>query len=224
MPSTEIAYQAEAGRTIYDYRPRLALFTPQVWLWCVIGGAPVGIAGAIAHALLDLGGNVSFTGVLVGLTALSALVLYVFMRIITRSRVVLSVTIDVLAGRLEIYRRHPRPTTRRYALLDVHGFHAESAADGWQQSCTLVMQLGSGKAIPLLEIDRKCYPRNGLSDLAERLSVALAASQDEIISAPPRFAHNPVYAPPSEARPAVPPRQRVVRPVFSDEDDDDERD
>lgn len=224
MHSTQINYLAEAGRTTYEFRPRVPFFAPQVALWCVIAGVPLGVLGATVFAVLDIAKTATFAETATTLTLIGAAVLYVLLRLLTRSRVVLSVTFDVLAGTAECYSKHQRPSLYRCALLDVTGFHTEALQRGYQHTCALAMSRIGRQDIPLLEVDERCHPESQMVTLAERLNIALDASQTEITNPPPLLTQQQAYVPPTALRPAVPPPRRHEIQPPAGEDAFDERD
>lgn len=224
MHSTQINYLAEAGRTTYEFRPRVPLFAPKVMVWCVVTSVPLGVAGATVSAVLDMTRTSAFAETATTLTLISAAVLYVLLRLLTRSRVVFSVTFDVLAGTAEIFRRRANPQIYRCALLDVTSFYTEARQRGPQQTCALAMSRVGRPDIPLLEVDEKCHPDSQLVTLAERLNMALEASQSEITNPPDVLTQRQAYVPPTALRPAVPPPRRHEIEPPAGEDAFDERD
>ncbi len=213
MVNGQIEFQNEAGRTAYEYRPRVPVITPGVWLWCVVGGLPVGVAGATVITLLGVTEQVTFTGALAAFAAAGALALFVIARLVTHPRVVLRVTFDVLTGVIEIVRVHARPQDVTFALLDVGGFRTETRAVSGSARCALLLDTVRGDVLPLVQLAGACHPRTGLQDLADRLTMALEVARNEVIAAPPRHAQPAAYQPPTILRPAVP-----LRHLRSDDD------
>ncbi len=212
MSKAQITYQAEAGRTTYTYRQRVALIAPRVWLWCAFGGVALGIAGATANAVFDLATDVSFRAALVGLSLAGTLVLYVLARLSTRTGVALRVAFDVLAGTLDVYRRQPHPTTERYTLTEIAEFRATDQQTPWQHTCVLTMHTTTQRQIPLVAVDRSCIPQTGLGELAARLNMALDAALNDMRAVPPR-PEQPPYVPPSAQHPAMPPARVTRHPL-----------
>lgn len=207
MVNGQIEFQNEAGRTAYEYRPRVPAFTPGVWLWCVAGGLPVGVAGAIAITLLGVAQEITFAGALAAFAAAGALALFVIARLVTHPRVVLHVTFDVLTGVIEIERVHGHPPDVAFSLLDVSGFRTETRTVSGASRCALLLDTVRGDVLPLVQLAGVCHPRTGLQDLADRLTMALEVARNEVVASPPRVAQPSAYQPPTILRPAVPPRR-----------------
>lgn len=208
MSKAKITFQAEAGRTTYTYRQRLPLLAPRAWLWCAFGGVALGTVGATANAAGDIVDGVSFRAALIGLALAGTLALFVLARLTTRPGVALRVSFDVLAGTLDVYRRHPRPTTERYTLTEIAEFRASDEDTPWQHVCVLVMHTTTQRQIPLLAVDRACMPQTGLGELAARLNMALDVALNDMRAVPPR-PNQPPYVPPSAQYPAMPPARNL---------------
>ncbi len=219
MARAQVQFVEGAQRTTFIYRLPTGWFTPIVWLWCLIGGLPLGIAAAlIARAALD---NALLVGAsLAGLTVVGAVGLYA-LYLLAVWRMALRITFD----RARHQVGYCTVRARRWTWLprsSVEGFRLASGSDE-KPGCTLIMDTRTD-SVTLVHVEEDCYAQSGLPHLVARLNLQLEPTDEDTdgisIPVPLRMAapHRPARLPHVRPLDEGPPRS-IQLPTPPDADD-----
>jgi len=174
MARAQVQVVQSAQRTTFIYRLPAGWFTPVVWLWCVVGGLPIGIAAAlIARAALD--NALLFRAALVGLTVLGAAALYA-LYVGAVWRMALRVAFDRARDRVGYRPIRARGWTW-LPRSSVEGFRLASGS-GEKSGCTLLLDTRTD-SLTLAHVDQDCYAQSGLPHLVARLNLQLEPAEED---------------------------------------------
>lgn len=174
MARAQVQFVEGAQRTTFIYRLPARWFTPLVWLWCLIGGLPLGIAAAlIARAAMD--NALLVRASLVGLTLIGAVGLYA-LYVLAVWRMALHITFDRARSQVGYRPAHARRSTW-LPRSSVEGFRLASGTDD-QPGCTLIMDTRID-SLTLVHVEEDCYAQSGLPHLVARLNLQLEPASED---------------------------------------------
>ena len=167
-----------AERTTFTYHLPVGWFTPAVWLWCLLGGLPVGIGAALATRAANDYPRLVRT-VLVGVTIVVAGALYA-LYVLSVQRLALHITFDRARSRVGFRQVSARRWTW-YPRSSVEGFRLVREPSGARLGCALVMDTRDS-ALTLVQVSQDCYAQSGLPHLVTRLNTQLQLPPRDVLA------------------------------------------